>query len=137
MKLVLKCLPNVRSLVPYQLKLAPICLIYVYRENYFLNGPTRAFYIVYYRSFQTNIITIFCKKYKYVKNVHPVYGAGIRTHDLWNVSLLPQPLDQGSCPKLFLVFPFLFDPFFWQIIFSATGTQTRMTPTKVASEAMP
>ena len=24
-----------------------------------------------------------------VKNVHPVYGAGIRTHDLWNMSLLP------------------------------------------------
>ena len=25
----------------------------------------------------------------YVKNVHPVYGAGIRTHDLQNVSLFP------------------------------------------------
>ena len=25
----------------------------------------------------------------YVKNVHPVYGAGIRTHDLWNVNLFP------------------------------------------------
>ena len=24
-----------------------------------------------------------------VKNVHPVYGAGIRTHDLRNISLLP------------------------------------------------
>ena len=24
-----------------------------------------------------------------LKNVHPVYGAGIQTHDLWNVSLLP------------------------------------------------
>ena len=23
------------------------------------------------------------------KNVHPVYGAGIQTHDLWNVSLFP------------------------------------------------
>ena len=23
------------------------------------------------------------------KNVHPVDGAGIRTHDLWNMSLLP------------------------------------------------
>ena len=31
----------------------------------------------------------------YVKNVHPVYGAGILTHDLWNVNLLPLPLDQG------------------------------------------
>ena len=25
----------------------------------------------------------------YVKNVHPVYGAGIQTHNLWNMSLLP------------------------------------------------
>ena len=24
-----------------------------------------------------------------VKNVNPVYGAGIWTHDLWNMSLLP------------------------------------------------
>ena len=24
-----------------------------------------------------------------VKNIHPVYGAGIRTHDLENMSLLP------------------------------------------------
>ena len=23
------------------------------------------------------------------KNVHPVYGAGIQTHDLWNMNLLP------------------------------------------------
>ena len=30
----------------------------------------------------------FCNKYMW-KNVHPVYGARIRTHDLWNMSLLP------------------------------------------------
>ena len=30
--------------------------------------------------FQTN---------RYVKNVHPVYGAGIQTRDLWNMSFLP------------------------------------------------
>ena len=35
------------------------------------------------------------------KNVHPGYGAGIRTHDLWNVNLLPLPLDQGSRVKTF------------------------------------
>ena len=23
------------------------------------------------------------------KNVYPIYGAGIKTHDLWNLSLLP------------------------------------------------
>ena len=30
------------------------------------------------------------------KNVHPVYGAGIRTNDLSNLSCHPWPLDQGS-----------------------------------------
>ena len=39
---------------------------------------------VYFRSFQTNITNIY-NKYMW-KNVHPVYGAGIRTHDLWNES---------------------------------------------------
>ena len=34
------------------------------------------------------------------KNVHSVYGAGIRTHDLWNMSLFPLPLDQGSRPTV-------------------------------------
>ena len=33
-----------------------------------------------------------------VKNVHPVYGAESQTHDLWNMSLLPEPLDQRSRP---------------------------------------
>ena len=32
----------------------------------------------------------------YVKKFHQVYSAGIRTHDLQNMSHLPQPLDQGS-----------------------------------------
>ena len=32
------------------------------------------------------------------KNVHPVYCAGIQTHDLRNVCLFPLPLDQGSRP---------------------------------------
>ena len=41
----------------------------------------------------------FYNKYLHVINVHPVYGAGIWTHDLQNMSLLPWPLDQGSCPK--------------------------------------
>ena len=35
-----------------------------------------------------------------VKNIHPVYGAKIQTQDLWNMSLLPLPLDQGSRPKV-------------------------------------
>ena len=34
-----------------------------------------------------------------VKNAHPVYGPGIQTPNLWNMSLPPQPLDQGSRPS--------------------------------------
>ena len=30
------------------------------------------------------------------KYAHPVSGAGIRTHNLLNTSLLPKPLDHGS-----------------------------------------
>ena len=37
------------------------------------------------------------------KNVHPVYGTGIRTHDFRIVSLLPLPLDQGSRPWQIIV----------------------------------
>ena len=37
-----------------------------------------------------NMITIFTTNNKYMwKDVHPVYGDGIQTHDLWNMSLLP------------------------------------------------
>ena len=32
------------------------------------------------------------------KNVHPVYSAGIQTHNLSNFIRHPQPLDQGACP---------------------------------------
>ena len=32
------------------------------------------------------------------KNVHPVYGAGIQTHNFQNMSILPWPLDKVSPP---------------------------------------
>ena len=32
------------------------------------------------------------------KNVHPVYSARIRIHDVQNTIVLPEPLDQGSLP---------------------------------------
>ena len=35
-----------------------------------------------------------------VKNIYPVSGPGIWTHDLLNTSRLPQSLDQGSLPDL-------------------------------------
>ena len=43
-------------------------------------------FIVYFRSFHTNN-TMF--QQIYVKNVNPVYGAGIRAHVLRNMSLFP------------------------------------------------
>ena len=49
---------------------------------YFKNG----IFLVHFRSFQANI-TIFTSNN--VKNVHPVYGAGIRTHELQIASLVP------------------------------------------------
>ena len=52
----------------------------------FLNmGHPRPLFSLF-STFQANI-TIFTTNY--VKNVHPVYGAGIRTHNLQNMSLLP------------------------------------------------
>ena len=46
---------------------------------FFINVPTRLF-----SAFQTNIKFL---QQIYVKNVHPVYGAGIWTNDLHNMSL--------------------------------------------------
>ena len=46
--------------------------------------PRHLFYL--FSSFQTNITIL---QLINVKNVHPVYGTGIQTHDLWNMSLLP------------------------------------------------
>ena len=36
-------------------------------------------------------------------NVHPAYGAAIRTHYLTNMSLHPLPLDQGSLERVRLI----------------------------------
>ena len=55
---------------------------------------------------------------KYVwKNVHLVNGAGIQTHDLENMNLLPQPLDQGS--RLFLLSFGLFNDYIFFQRFNA------------------
>ena len=56
----------------------------------------------FFSTFQTHI-TIFITN-RYAKNVHPVYGAGIQTHDLLYMSLLQLPLDQGSRPICLLAF---------------------------------
>ena len=41
--------------------------------------------------------TIQCLQQINVKNVHPVNFAGIQTHDLQNMILLPLPLDTVKC----------------------------------------
>ena len=54
-----------------------------------------------------SFIVVFSNKQFYNNNMwinaHPVYGAGIQTHVLQNMSLLPYPLDQGfhPCKMLF------------------------------------
>ena len=55
-------------------------------SNFFLkkNGPTPASFSFIFGLFKQTLQFL-----QYVKNVHPVYGAGIRTHDLQNVSLFP------------------------------------------------
>ena len=60
---------------------------------FFKKWANPSLFFIYFRV--SNHITNFTTN-SYVKNVHPVYGAGIRTHSLWNMSLLPLPLDQGS-----------------------------------------
>ena len=63
------------------------------------NGQTRP-RLIYFGLFKQTIQ--FLQKID-VKDVHPEYGAEIRTHNLSNMSWHPQPLDQGSRPR-FLFF---------------------------------
>ena len=60
----------------------------------FFNWTIPGLIFFYFRLFKQTLLLL---KEINVKNVHPVYGAGIQTHDLWNMSPLSQPLDQGSC----------------------------------------
>ena len=55
----------------------------------FLNWANPGLFFVYLWSFQADIITIFTPDQCEKCHVHTVYGTGIQTHDLWNVSLLP------------------------------------------------
>ena len=53
---------------------------------FFKNGPIPASFSFIFGLFKQTLQ--FYNKYMW-KNVHPVYGAGIRTHNIWKVSLLP------------------------------------------------
>ena len=66
---------------------------YVLKHS-FLNGPTPASFWV----FQTNNTIFTTNQCEKCPNVHPVYCARIRTHNLMNMSCHPQPLDKGSRP---------------------------------------
>ena len=57
------------------------------------NGTTPASFFVYLSVFSNKQYNFFNKLMW--KNVHPVYGAGIRNHNLSNISRHPLPLDQG------------------------------------------
>ena len=54
---------------------------------FFGNGPTQASFIDPFRSFKQTSLQFL--QLMNVKNVHPAYSAGIQTHNLWNMSLLP------------------------------------------------
>ena len=53
-------------------------------------------FFVHFWSFQTNINTIFTTNQCEKCQLHPVYGARIRTHDLLIMSHLLKPLNQDS-----------------------------------------
>ena len=60
-----------------------------------INGPSPASFSMIFGVFQTNITFL---QQNNEKNVHPVQSARIQTHDLWNMSLILLPLDQGIPP---------------------------------------
>ena len=78
--------------------------VFYYSYNLFFlkNGPSRPlFHLFLY--FQTNI-TIFTTKI-YVKNFHPVYGAGIPTHDLQDHESPPITTRPGLRPQFIQKLP--------------------------------
>ena len=54
-------------------------------------------FFVYFRLFKQTIQFL---QENYVKNVHPVYTAGIQTNYLQDMSLLPLPIDQNCILSL-------------------------------------
>ena len=61
----------------------------------FLNGPSPASFSFIWDLFKQTMQQIIVKKC----HIQPVYGAGIWTHNLSNMSRLLKPLDQGSRPN--------------------------------------
>ena len=61
----------------------------------FLNGPTPASFSFIFGLFKQTIQFLQQINVKKCPNVHPVFGAGIRTNNLSNMNCHPLPLDQG------------------------------------------
>ena len=61
--------------------------------NLFLNGPTPASFPFIFCFFKQTLRFFTTNKSEKCQ-VHPVYGAEIRTHDVMYMSCLPLPLDQ-------------------------------------------
>ena len=75
--------------------MAKFCPKWLHRAQVFLKkSDNPGLFFVYFLSFQTDITVFTTNK----SLVHLVYGAMIRTHNLWNICCLPSPLDQGSRP---------------------------------------
>ena len=67
------------------------CTSFFFKKKWAIPGLS----LVYFHLFKQTLQFL---QHTYVKNVYPVYGAGIRTHNLQGMSLLQQPLGQGSHP---------------------------------------
>ena len=57
-----------------------------FQLHFFKKGHPRPLLLFIFGHFKQKLPFL---KHINVKNVHPVYGAGIRTHNLWNMILLP------------------------------------------------
>ena len=78
------------------------CLGTVWRrcgELDFLNGPTPASFSFIFGLFKQTSLQFLPQINVKKCRVHPIYGAGIRTPNLRNLSLLPWPLDQDFLPR--------------------------------------
>ena len=70
------------------------CIINWFFKKWAILGIFLVYFCLFKQTLQF-LYQIYVKKWY----VHPVYGTMIQTHNLWNMSLLPKPLDLGSRPS--------------------------------------
>ena len=71
------------------LKAAKNFALHLFKILLFLNGSTPASFSFIFGLFKQTILFLQQINVKKCQNVHPVYGAGIRTHGLLNLSRHP------------------------------------------------